>query len=203
MRPAVATLLSCFLLAALAACGGDASDPESTDPFTSRGQGDGPVRAGDGAGGGGESVLRFSMDRLNGDSENLAKYEGKVVLVVNTASQCGFTGQFEGLQTLYEEKRDDGLVILGFPADDIAGQEPLSDEQIEGFCKANFGVTFPMFAKINVVGDEAAPLFQALPEPTWNFNKYLLDRKGVLVEQWGAETTPEDAELTEAIDAQL
>lgn len=85
----------------------------------------------------------------------------------------------------------------------MAGQEPLTDEQIEGFCKANFGVTFPMFAKINAIGDEAAPLFRELPPPTWNFNKYLFGRDGKLIENWGAETTPEDPELTGAIDAQL
>ncbi len=143
------------------------------------------------------------MDRLNGDSENLAKYEGKVVLVANAASECGFTPQFDGLEDLYEKKRDEGSVILGFPADDVTHREPLTGEQIEGFCKANFGVTFPMFAEINALGDDAAPLFKVLPPPTWNFNKYLLDRDGRPVQNWGPETTPEDAELTGPIDAQL
>ncbi len=103
-------------------------------------------------------------------------------MVVNTASECGFAPQFEQLEELYREKRSDGFVILGFPADDVAGQEPRSDEEIAEFCEANFGVSFPMFAKTNVIGEEANPLFKALAaeagEPAWNFNKYLLDRDG-------------------------
>lgn len=143
------------------------------------------------------------MDRLNGEPDDLSRYLGKVVLVVNTASECGFTPQFKQLEALYRAKRDAGFVILGFPADDVAGQEPRSDEEIAEFCRANFGVTFPMFAKINVVGDEAAPLFKQLGEPDWNFNKYLLDRRGRLLERWGATTEPDDPELVSAIDRQL
>ncbi len=148
-------------------------------------------------------VLRFEMQRLDGTPENLSRYLGKVALVVNTASECGFTSQFEGLERLYRDRRSEGLVILGFPADDVAGQEPRSDAAIAEFCRANFGVSFPMFAKVAVTGDDAAPLFSALGEPDWNFNKYLLDRRGRLVERWGATTEPDDPALTAAIEAQL
>ena len=150
-----------------------------------------------------ESPLRFTMDRLNGEPEDLSKHQGKVVLVVNTASECGFTPQFEQLQALYEDLGDEGFVILGFPADDVAGQEPREDEAIAQFCRANFGVSFPMFSKINVVGDEAAPLFKELGAPDWNFNKYLLGRDGLLIRQWGARTAPDDPELVGAIRAEL
>ncbi len=143
------------------------------------------------------------MPLLNGEQQDLAEYEGDVVLVVNTASECGFTPQFENLQSLYESKRDEGLVVLGFPADDVAGQEPRSNEEIAEFCEANYGVEFPMFALINAEGDDAHPLFRQLGEPDWNFNKYLLDRDGRLVERWGSTTGPEDAELVAAIDEQL
>ena len=105
-----------------------------------------------------------------------------MVLVVNTATECGYTPQFEGLEALYRARRAEGFVVLGFPANDFAGQEPRSDEEIATFCKANYGVSFAMFAKTQVVGDGANPLYRALAEaagaPEWNFNKYLLDRRG-------------------------
>ena len=127
--------------------------------------------------------------------------------MVNTASECGFTPQFEGLQDLYEERRADGFTILGFPADDVAGQEPRYDAEIKEFCEANFGVEFPMFAKSDVVGESANPLFQRLAaeagEPTWNFNKYLLDRKGRVVEHYEQGTGPDDPDLNARIDELL
>jgi glutathione peroxidase len=148
-------------------------------------------------------LLRWQMTRLNGEKDDLSAYAGKVVLLVNTASECGFTPQFEGLQNLYEQKRADGLVILGFPSNDFAGQEPRSNDEIASFCKANFGVEFPMFAKSAVIGDAANPLFAELPAPEWNFSKYLLDRNGELVASWGSATEPDDPELLAAIDAEL
>ena len=148
-------------------------------------------------------VLTGSYDRLEGEPDDLARYRGDVVLVVNTASQCGYTPQFAGLQELYASRKQQGFTILGFPADDVAGQEPRSDEQIKDFCERNFGVEFPMFKKVAAEGEDAIPLFKALGEPDWNFNKYLLDRRGRLVERWGAGTEPDDPELLEAIDAQL
>jgi glutathione peroxidase len=149
------------------------------------------------------SPLRFEMDRLDGSSEDLSAHRGKVVLIVNTASKCGFTPQFEGLQALYERFGGDDFVILGFPSNDFAGQEPLDNEGIGEFCQANFGVSFPMFAKIEVKGDNAAPLFRELGEPDWNFNKYLLDREGKVAGHWHAQTTPDDPEITAAIEREL
>jgi glutathione peroxidase len=182
--------LSATLAAALIAAGcgssGDSPQPEATPGDTATG--------GD--------LLEGTMTRLDGSETDLSRYSGDVVLVVNTASECGFTPQFDELQALYEEHRDDGFVILGFPADDFA-QEPRSDEEIADFCEANFGVEFPMFAKSAVTGPDANPLFASLPEPDFNFNKYLLDRDGELVANWGASTTPDDPELAAAIDAEL
>ena len=151
----------------------------------------------------GSSPLRFEMERLDGTPEDLSQYRGKVVLVVNTASKCGFTPQFEGLQALYERHGGDDFVILGFPSNNFADQEPLDDEGIAEFCQVNYGVSFPMFAKIEVKGEGTAPLFRELGEPDWNFNKYLLGRDGELIRRWGALTTPDDPELVETIRAEL
>ncbi len=149
------------------------------------------------------ALLDLTLPRLNGDPQSLAEYAGKVILVVNTASECGFAPQFEGLESLYESRRAKGLVILGFPADDFAGQEPRSNPEIAEFCKSNYGVKFPMFAKSTVIGDGINPLFAELPPPEWNFNKYLIDRDGKLVAHWGAETTPQNDQLIGAIDKLL
>jgi glutathione peroxidase len=148
-------------------------------------------------------VLRGRYKRLNGELDDLARYGGRVVLVVNTATECGYTPQFDGLEALYREHRGDGLVVLGFPANDFAGQEPRSDKEIATFCKANFGVTFPMFAKTHVLGDSSNPLFRELTAkagaPEWNFNKYLLDRRGRVVARYGAGTEPGDPVLAKRI----
>jgi glutathione peroxidase len=151
----------------------------------------------------GGSPLRFEMQRLDGTSEDLSQYQGKVVLVVNTASECGFTPQFEGLQELYERRGGDDFAILCFPSNNFADQEPLGDAEIGEFCRANYGVSFPMFSKIEVKGPDAAPLFRELGEPDWNFNKYLLDKDGMLIRQWGARTAPDDPEITAAIEREL
>jgi glutathione peroxidase len=181
-------LFAALAVLALASCGGEEDD----DAVTPAAQGDA-----------GQDVLRFTAPRLNGEPDDLSRYRGKVVLVVNTASECGFTPQFAGLERLYDTRRREGFVILGFPANDFAGQEPRSNEQIGEFCRANFGVSFPMFAKQRVTGAGAHPLFRALGEPDWNFNKYLLDRRGRLVERYGAGTEPADAGLTGRIDSLL
>ena len=155
----------------------------------------------------GNGVLQGTLNRLNGEPDDLSQYKGKVVLVVNTATECGFTPQFDGLEKLYEQKKDEGFVILGFPADDVAHQEPRSDDEIASFCKANFGVSFPMFEKSNVKEDPVNPVFERLDaelgEPTWNFNKYLLDREGRPVKHFDVQVEPGDPELTSAIDEQL
>lgn len=195
-------LVAITATAGLAACGSDDAGPPAPDAqeITS---GAGLASEAPSSG----KILTGTAPLLNGDEQELAEYEGKVVLVVNTASQCGFTPQFESLEALYDQHRADGLVILGFPADDVAGQEPLADEEIQEFCKANFGVSFPMFAKSNVVAEPVNPVFERLAavagEPTWNFNKYLLDRDGNVVERFDAGTTPDDPELTDRIAALL
>ncbi len=184
MRAAVCLVLACA--AVLGACGGDEPDVPgaSVDP-----------------------VLHGTATRLNGDRDRLDRYRGKVVLVVNTASECGFTPQFGGLEELYRERREDGLVLLGFPSNDFAGQEPRSNDEIAAFCRENFGVTFPMFARTPVKGDDAHPLYRRLGaaagEPEWNFNKYLLDRSGRVVARFGAGTQPDDPELVSRLDALL
>ncbi len=157
--------------------------------------------------GGAGSVLTGEQPLLNGERQDLSAYEDKVVLVVNTASECGFTPQFEGLEALYEKRGSEGFVILGFPADDVAGQEPRSDGQIAEFCEQNFGVSFPMFAKSNVVSEPVNPLFQRLAAaagpPSWNFNKYLLDRDGRVVERYDVSVEPDDPGLNARIDQLL
>ena len=145
----------------------------------------------------------FTATSISGAETDLSQFKGKAVLVVNTASGCGFTPQFKALEGLWRERRDEGLVVLGFPANDFAGQEPRSNSEIAKFCRANFGVSFPMFAKLRVTGHGAHPLFKALGQPDWNFNKYLLDRRGRLVERWGASTEPDDPELTARLEETL
>jgi len=153
------------------------------------------------------TVLEGTMPRLDGAAQDLSEYLGKVVLVVNTASKCGFTPQFSGLEKLFEERKDDGLVVLGFPADDFANQEPLDDDGIAEFCQTNYGVTFPMFAKSNVISDPPNPVYEKLNEavgpPTWNFNKVLLDREGNPVKRFDVQVEPDAPELIEAIEEQL
>jgi len=135
-------------------------------------------------------------------------YAGKVVLVVNTASKCGFTPQYEGLEQLYRELGPRGLVVLGFPSNDFGGQEPGSEAEIGKFCRATYGVQFPMFAKTVVKGDAAHPFFKRLAEiageaPLWNFHKYLIDRNGKVVGSYGSKTAPNAGQLRDAIEALL
>lgn len=134
-------------------------------------------------------------------------YRDRVVLVVNTASQCGFTPQYEGLEALYDRYRDQGLVILGFPSDDFGGQEPGSEEEIEDFCRSRYGIRFPMFEKLHARGADAHPLYQGLSEvggaPQWNFHKYLLNRNGEFVAAFASRVRPDAPELLEAIRSAL
>jgi glutathione peroxidase len=184
------------LAAALAVGCGGMSD-ESSEPAAPSTE-----SSGDGA-----TVLDHTVSTLTGDKEKLDKYKGKVVLVVNTATECGYTPQFEGLEKLYEQKKGEGFVILGFPADDVANQEPRDDEAIADFCQANFGVSFPMFEKSNLVSDPLNPVYAelnaAVGAPTWNFNKVLLNREGVPLKRFEVKVKPEDPELVDAIDAEL
>ena len=156
-------------------------------------------------------VLEHTMKRLDGREEALETYKGKVVLVVNVASKCGLTPQYKGLQTLYEQYQGQGLEILGFPANDFMGQEPGTDDEIGEFCEINYGVTFPLFSKITVKGEEMHPLYQELttmPEPIggdvlWNFQKYLLNREGEVVAKFGPKTEPRDPELVAQVESLL
>lgn len=157
-------------------------------------------------------VLDHDVDRITGETERLAEvYEGKVVLIVNVASRCGFTRQYEGLQELYEAHKDDGLVVLGFPANDFGGQEPGTNEEILEFCTSAFDVSFPMFAKIAVTGDDAHPLYKDLRdqpepiggEPAWNFTKFLVNRSGEVVARFGPRVEPTDEALVREIEELL
>ena len=159
------------------------------------------------------SVHEFTMDAINGTPTPLASFKGKVMLVVNVASQCGYTYQYEGLQALYLKYKDQGLVIAGFPANNFGAQEPGSNAEIGAFCKSKFGVTFPMFSKISVKGSDKAPLYQFLTDKNanpktggeipWNFTKYLVDRDGKVLARFDAPVEPESKELTSAIEAAL
>jgi glutathione peroxidase len=152
-------------------------------------------------------LLTGTQPLLDGTPQDLGAYLGSVVLVVNTASKCGLTPHYEGLQALYEAHRDEGLVVLGFPANDFRGQEPGSAEEIAEVCRRDYGVTFPVFAKSPVLGEDANPLFAGLTAaseaPDWNFTKYLLDREGRLVRRFPAQTEPSDPELVGAVQGQL
>ena len=156
-------------------------------------------------------LLKYEMPLLNGEPCSLSDYRGKVVLIVNTASQCGFTPQYKGLESLYEKYGEKGLVVLGFPCDQFGHQEPGSSDEIGAFCEKNYGVTFPVFEKIDVNGDTAAPLYQDLKSAApgvlgtkkikWNFTKFLLNRRGEVIARYAPTTKPEN--LESAILAEL
>lgn len=150
---------------------------------------------------------RFSA-LTGGESVNLCQYQGKVLLVVNTASYCGNTPQYKGLQALYQKYGERGLVVLGFPSNDFGRQEPGAAQEIAEFCDRTYRVTFPMFEKSSVRGANGNPLYDRLAEisgarPQWNFHKYLIDRSGKKVQSVGSSTLPEDAELVKQIEALL
>jgi glutathione peroxidase len=156
-------------------------------------------------------VLDFTLKRIDGSEQNLADYEGQVLLLVNVASKCGLTPQYEGLESLYEKYQGQGFAVLGFPANDFAGQEPGSEAQIAEFCRSTYGVKFPMFGKITVKGDAKHPLYQkltGLPAPIggevqWNFQKYLVDRKGEVVAKFDPRTAPDDPVLVSRLEELL
>jgi glutathione peroxidase len=156
------------------------------------------------------SLLNQDFRRLASDEVvNLDEtYGGKVLLIVNTASKCGNTPQYEGLERLYEEYGDDGLVVLGFPSNDFFGQEPGTEEQIQDFCRLTYGVRFPMFEKVTVKQGAAHPFFDALAAaagtyPTWNFHKYLVGRDGRLIAEFSPRTQPDDDELVASVRSAL
>lgn len=156
-----------------------------------------------------ESVYSIGVTSIDGEAVELSRYEGKVLLVVNVASQCGYTGQYAGLQKLYTDYADKGLVVLGFPSNDFGGQEPGSEAEIKQFCSSKYGVTFPMFAKVKVVGAEKHPLYQLLSKSTgghdvgWNFEKFLVDRNGLVIARFNSGVKPSDTMLISAVEAAL
>lgn len=154
-------------------------------------------------------ILKHTFNRLQDEApQNLCQYAGKVILVVNTASYCGFTGQYEGLEALYASYKDKGLVVLGFPSNDFGKQEPGSDKEIADFCFNTYAVKFPMFSKSVVSGPNSNPLYQALAKetgrtPKWNFYKYLIDRHGKVVDSFSSLTSPQSKSLISAIEKAL
>lgn len=177
------------------------------------------------------TLMNFPLKRIDGAAVSLADYRGKVLLIVNVASKCGFTPQYEGLEKLYARYGNQGFAVLGFPANDFAAQEPGTNTEIAQFCKTNFGVTFPIFEKITVVGQAKHPLYAALieaqPKPTtstdnlrqhliefgvtptaepevlWNFEKFLVNRTGTPVARFAPDVEPENATLTQPVEAEL
>lgn len=155
-------------------------------------------------------LLDFSVRKLD-SQENVHlcdAYRDKVLLVVNTASRCAFTDQYDGLEKLYEEKKDQGLVVLGFPSNDFGNQEPGGEKSIKKFCKLTYDVSFPMFAKVSVKGDNAHPFYQSLiaaadSRPKWNFHKYLIGRDGKLIDSFWSMTGPDSSRLRKTIDEAL
>lgn len=177
-----------------------------------------------------EALYDIPLTTIDGSPSRLGEHAGQVLLVVNVASKCGLTPQYEGLQSLYAARRDEGLVVLGFPANDFRGQEPGAESEIAEFCSTTYGVDFPMFQKISVVGPEQHPLYRALTaaqpktegdqamrerlegfgiqtgapgEVLWNFEKFVIGRDGEVVARFSPDVAPDDARLTEALDRAL
>ena len=156
-------------------------------------------------------ISEHSAQLASGEHKSLSDYDGQVLLIVNTASQCGFTPQYEGLEALYQRYKDQGFTVLGFPCDQFGHQEPGSEEEILSFCSLKFGVTFPLFAKIEVNGPNAHPLYQHLKSEArgvlgtekikWNFTKFLVDRQGRVLKRFGSITKP--AQLSKEIERLL
>jgi glutathione peroxidase len=153
-------------------------------------------------------LLDLKLPTLTEDAASLCQYQGKVLLVVNTASQCGYTPQYEGLEKLYRRYKDKGLIVIGFPSNDFGGQEPGSNKDIAKFCEVNYGVSFPMFAKSAVAKGAINPFYERLAKasnsrPQWNFHKYLIDRNGEKVLAYESAVTPGDSKLVREIERLL
>lgn len=156
-------------------------------------------------------VLGFTMNQIDGTPRNLSDFSGQVLLIVNVASQCGYTPQYAGLESLFEAKKEQGFAVLGFPANNFGSQEPGTNEEIATFCTSKFGVSFPMFEKIDVSGEKQHPLYKRLSsqpapiggDPKWNFTKFLIDRSGKVVARYESKIKPDDAALVAKIDELL
>jgi len=157
------------------------------------------------------TINDISVKDMNGKDINLSDYNGKVLLIVNVASECGYTPQYEGLEKIYKEYKDKGFEILGFPCNDFGGQEPGTNEEIKSFCTSKYSVTFKLFDKIKVLGDEKCSLYKRLTNNDiteksdigWNFEKFLIDRKGKIIARFKSAVKPESKELTSAIEKEL
>jgi glutathione peroxidase len=156
------------------------------------------------------SIYDISLPTASGGSKSLSDYKGKVLLIVNVASKCGFTPQYAGLEKLNQQLKDRGLVVLGVPCNDFGGQEPGTSEEIQQFCSLNYGVTFEVLGKVNILGDDKHPLYALLTEQAepqgdvkWNFEKFLIAKDGTIAGRFSSKVAPEDAELTEAIEKEL
>lgn len=160
-----------------------------------------------------QGPLGFTVKTIDGQEKKLSDYQGKVVLLVNVASKCGLTPQYAALEAVYEKYKDQGFVVIGFPANNFGSQEPGSNEQIKEFCTSKYNVTFPMMSKISVKGDDKHPLYKFLTEGKagedfagdieWNFAKFLVDRNGNVMARFGSRTTPDSPQVTEAIEKAL
>lgn len=155
------------------------------------------------------SLYDLSAPRIDGSVKSLEEFKGKVVLVVNTASECGYTPQYADLQKLYENYKDRGFVVLGFPSNDFGQQEPGTDAEIQKFCSSKFGVTFPLFAKTKVLGPDKSPVYAFLTKSTggdevgWNFEKFLVGKNGLVIERYPSNAKPLSAQLTEGVEKAL
>lgn len=162
---------------------------------------------------GASNVYEFTMNNIDGQPLPMASFKGKVMLIVNVASKCGFTPQYEGLEAVYEKYKDKGLVIVGFPANNFMAQEPGSNEEIKTFCSTKYSVKFPLYSKISVKGDDKAPLYQFLTdtganpktggEIKWNFTKFLVDRDGKVIARFEPAVKPDSPEVAAAIEKAL
>lgn len=160
-----------------------------------------------------QSIHEFTMKDIDGNEVKLETFKGKVILIVNTASKCGLTPQYEGLQALYDKYKERGFVVLGFPANNFRGQEPGTDKEIKEFCTINYKVTFPMFSKISVLGEDKHPFYKFLTEKetnpefageiTWNFEKFLADRNGKIIARFSPRIKPDDEKIIQAIEKAL
>jgi glutathione peroxidase len=154
------------------------------------------------------NIHEFTLNSIDGKPAPLSAYDGKVVLLVNVASRCGYTPQYTGLEALYEKYKDRGFVILGFPANNFGGQEPGTNEEIKTFCSTKYNVTFPMYAKVSVKGADITPLYKFLTETNggdvkWNFTKFLADKHGNVIGRFDSAVTPDSPQLVAAIEAAL
>lgn len=159
------------------------------------------------------SLYDFTLKDIDGNDINLGRYKGNVILIVNTASRCGYTPQYEALQAIYDRFKDRGFVVLGFPANNFMGQEPGTEKEIKEFCTLKYNVTFPMFSKISVTGSDQHPLYRFLTNKktnpefggdiTWNFNKFLISRDGKVIGRFGSKDKPDDPAVIAAIETAL